>query len=312
MTEAGIKNKGRASGVLVVDDETQPRQEIALLLASAGFEVSQAADAHEAEERLAAAMPGIVLIDNDMPNVNGFQLCRRLRKEYGAGVYMILRTSKEELFSREFAADEGADDFLIEPVSDKEILARVETGRKMKQLQEKLAETSESLAILEVTDSLTGAFNKRRTDSELGREMERSRRYGHPVSLVMVDLDGFRRLNSEMGRAAGDRALEEIARVLRLSMRATDVVGRYGGEEFAVILPETTRDMAFGAAEKIRKVIEQTAIAVGDRSVHVTVSAGVATFDGNNFESAEGFVAASIDALAKAKAAGRNQCVAAE
>ena len=303
--------KGRESNVLVVDDEREPRQALALLLTSAGFDVRQAADADEAMEQLADGDVGIALVDGDMPNTNGFVLCTRIRSTHGAGVYVILRTTKDQLASHDLAVDEGADDFLIEPLSDTQILARVETGRKMKQLQEKLGETNRSLAVLEVTDPLTDAYNKKRTISEIEREMDRSRRYGRPVSLLMLDIDSFRLLNDKLGRAAGDRVLKEIARILRLSTRATDTVGRYGGEEFTVLLPETGKEQALGAAEKMRTIIEQTAIAVGDRSVHVTVSGGIATFDNNNYDSMNGFVEAAKDAMAKAKDAGRNRCQAA-
>ncbi len=304
------KPQTRASNLLILDDETESRQALALLLTSDGFQVHQAATAQEAEDQLASGRIGIVLIDSDMPGISGYELCRGIRKNHGNSVYIILRTTKEDLFSRELAADEGADDFLIEPVNDKEILARVETGRKMKQLQEKLDETGKALAMLEVTDSLTGVYNKRRTDDEIDREMERARRYARPLSILLVDIDGFRSLNEAHGRAAGDRTLEEIARVLRLSTRATDSVGRYGAEEFAVILPETEQEKAMGAAEKLRKIIAQTAIAAGDKSVHVTVSIGVATFVENNYASVGEFSAAANQALAQAKAAGKNRCVA--
>jgi len=303
--------KGKESNVLVVDDEREPRQALALLLASAGFHVRQAADADEAMQQLAGGDIGIALLDGNMPNVNGFVLCSQIRSSCGSDIYVILRTTKDQLASHDLAVDEGADDFLIEPLSDAEILARVETGRKMKQLQQKLEETNRSLAVLEVTDPLTDAYNKRRTASEIEREMNRSRRYGRPVSLLMLDIDSFRLLNDKLGRAAGDRVLKEVARILRLSTRATDTVGRYGGEEFAVVLPETGKEQALGAAEKMRAVIEQTAIAVGDRSVHVTVSGGIATFENNNYASTNDFVEAATNAMLKAKDAGRNRCLAA-
>lgn len=308
MNSETTRPKGPAVNVLVVDDETEPRQELALLLTSAGFDVRQAADAQETEEQLTGGRIGIVVVDADMPNVSGYQLCSRIRQTHGSDLYLILRTTKDELFSRELNVDDGADDFLIEPLSDKEILARVETGRKMKELQQKLIETSESLALLETTDSLTGACNKKQTESEIRREMERSRRYGAPVSLVLLDIDGFRLLNDKLGRAAGDRALEELARILKLSTRTTDTVGRYGGEEFALVLPETSIDKAIGAAEKIRRAVEQTAIAVGDKTVQVTVSCGVVAFENNNFASMDDLVAAAKEAVAQAKTNGRNRC----
>jgi len=300
-----------ASSVLIVDDETTRRQELALLLTSAGFDVRQAAGATETDEELAKGGVGIVLVDADMPDIDGFVLCSRIRKAHGRSVYLILRTAKDRLLSTDLNVDEGADDFLIEPFSDKEVLARLETGRKLKQLQGKLTETSRSLARLEVTDSLTGAYNRERTFREIERELERARRYGRPVSLLLVDIDGLHVVNDELGRTAGDRALEEVARVLRLSTRATDTVGRYGGEEFLVVLAETGREQALGAAEKLRNVIAKTTIALADRVLNVTVSIGVATFEDNNYGSGADLVGAAGEALAKAKAAGRNQCEAA-
>jgi two-component system cell cycle response regulator len=303
------KAQSRASTVLIVDDDAT-RREMASVLANSGFDVQQAANASEAEDRLAATSPGIVIIAAGLPDLDGFELCRRLRKEHGSELYLILRTTKEQLFSRALNLDEGADDFLIDPLSDSEILARVETGRKMKQLQEKLAETSKSLEMLEVTDPLTGAFNRRRTDAEIQREMDRARRYARPVSLVILDIDGFRMLNDKLGRAAGNRVLEEIARILRLSTRTSDTVGRYGGEEFALVLPETSKEQALVAAEKIRTIIAQTTIAAADRQIHVTVSAGIATLEAGNYPAIGDFARAAEAALAQAKAAGRNRCYA--
>jgi len=298
----------RAANVLVVYDETEPRQAVALLLSSAGFQVTEAAGSEDAERALGSDTIGIVLVDGDMPGVDGFELCRRIRRAHGSNVYIILRTTKDRLASGGLNVDEGAEDFLLEPVADAEILARVEAGRKMRQLQEKLEETNKSLAILEVTDPLTGAYNRQKIDVEMKREMERSRRYSRPMSVVMLDLDGFRLLNDRLGRAAGDRVLEEMARILKLSTRTTDSVGRYGGEEFVVLLPETPKDQALGAAEKMRKIIEQTAIAIGDRTVHVTVSAGIATQEDNRFETADQLAGAAAAAVARAKTAGRNRC----
>jgi diguanylate cyclase (GGDEF)-like protein len=304
--------KSRASSVLVVDDESEPRQSLALLLASAGFDVHEACDAQAATDALAGGDIGIVVVDADMPNVNGFELCRDIRKARGTETYLILRTSKEQLSSRDLTADEGADDYLLEPVSDPEVLARVETGRKMKQLQEKLEETHRSLELLDVTDPLTGALNSRRISSEIGREMDRARRYGRPLSLVLLNIDAFREFNDAHGRAAGDRVLSEVGRVLRLSTRTTDTVGRIGGDELAVILPETDKPQGLGAAEKMRGIIEQTAIATGDGTANVTVSGGIATLEGNNYETVDILTAAARQALVSAKDSGRNRCMAAD
>lgn len=300
--------KSPGTTVLVVDDETERRQEMALLLTSAGFDVQQAADAQETEDRLASGQVGIVVVDADMPNINGYQLCSRIRQTHGTDLYLILRTTKDELFSRELNVDDGADDFLLEPLTDTEILARVETGRKMKELQRKLMETNKSLALLETTDSLTGVCNKKQTESEIGRELERSRRYGAPVSLVLVDIDEFRLLNDKLGRAAGDRALEELARILKLSTRATDTVGRHGGEEFALILPETTKEGARALAERLRVLIEEQRVDIGSETISVTASIGVSTHPEDGART-EVLVEAADNALYRAKREGRNRVI---
>lgn len=304
--------KSRASNVLVVDDESEPRQSLALLLAGARFHVREACSADSATEILEDGTVGIVILDADMPNVNGFELCREMRKAHGSDIYLLLRTTKEQLAQRSLAGDEGADDYLIDPLTDAEVLARIETGRKMKQLQEKLAETHRSLELLDTTDELTSALNSRSIRAEIGREMDRARRYGRPLSLVLLNLDAFREFNEAHGRATGDRALSEVGRILRLSTRTTDSVGRCAGDELAVVLPETDAAQALGAAEKMRKTIEQTAIAAGDATVNVTVSGGIATLHDNNYATAEELTAAARRALTQAKDGGRNRCNAAD
>jgi diguanylate cyclase (GGDEF)-like protein len=300
----------RASNVLLVDDAREPRQALALLLTTARFDVRQATDVGEARAAVGAGDVGIAVVKADLPDVNGFELCHELRGAHGTDIYLILRTTKQQLSARGVGADGGADDFLIEPVSDQELLARVETGRKMKQLQEKLAATHASLELLEVTDELTGAYKRRRAEQELEREVDRARRYGRPLSLVLLDIDEVRKLNDDQGREAGDRVIAEVGRVLRLSTRATDTVGRWGGEAFAIVLPETDTEQAMGAAEKMRTIVSQTAVAAGSQTVHVTVSGGIATFADNNFDSPTALVEAAAAALDRAKDAGRNRCVA--
>lgn len=303
MTE---QKPNRASRVLIVDGNTATREAAAKVLEGAGFAVDQAPDAIAAAKVLAREQAPIVLISADMPE-NGFRFCERLRKEHGSALYLILRTGKEQLFSKDFSADEGADDFLIEPSSDNELLARVETGRKMKQLQYKLDETSESLQKFEETDRLTGAYNQVRIEKEIDREIDRVRRYGRPLCIVVLDIDDFRVINEKYGRAAGDRALAEVGRILRLSTRGTDSVGRHGAEEFMIVLPETDAEQGVAAADKLRKLIHQTGIATSGTTINLTTSAGVATMQGDNYNSRSDLVAAAYGALEKAKASGKNR-----
>ena len=309
MERPGEQRSRRSSHLIIVDDEDEQRQALARLLTRSGYQVARAADAQAAMDRLAEGDIGIVLIDADMPEPDGFELCSRIREKYGTDLYLILRCSKEALFSRSISADEGADDFLIAPHSDREVVARVETGRKMKELQARLEETSRSLALIDVTDSLTGTYNRNRTDSELRRELERARRYGRSLGLAILDIDRFRLLNEQHGRSFCDRVLKEIAHLLSDSLRRSDFIGRFSGEQFAVLLPETEIDQALGAAEKLRTLIAETPIRIKDKTVNLTVSIGVATFTDNNFENADELVEAALEALAKAKAAGRNCCV---
>jgi diguanylate cyclase (GGDEF)-like protein len=160
---------------------------------------------------------------------------------------------------------------------------------------------------LAIRDSLTGLFNHRHTMELLGREVERSVRYPGGVSALMLDIDHFKKVNDEHGHLAGDAVLREVARLLRGALRTVDSVGRYGGEEFLVLLPQTPPDEARRTGERIRQQIGDHVFRVGTRELRVTVSVGVATWESGGAQSAEGLIREADQALYRAKEAGRNR-----
>lgn len=178
-------------------------------------------------------------------------------------------------------------------------------------MAQKLEQNQAELKKLATMDGLTGVYNRREFNSRLLHELERSQRYEHPCSLVMMDIDYFKKLNDTHGHQAGDEALRVVASVLKNSVRPVDQVARYGGEEFGVILPETTQDDAMAAAERLRLAIANHAISIAaDHTINVTVSIGVATFP-ENATSEEELISAADQALYNAKHSGRNRVVSA-
>jgi two-component system, cell cycle response regulator len=201
------------------------------------------------------------------------------------------------------AMRQGVQDFLVEPVADGEVLTRVEAAARTKDLQQELVAQGMRLESLLREDALTGLLNRRAILAQLAGTVSGARRHGHPLSVAMVDLDGFKAINDEHGHAAGDAVLVSAVRAMRAHLRAEDQLGRLGGEEFLVLLPDTRSDAATHVAEKLR---EEVAAAPGP--VPVTCSIGVATWDG---ETPELLLRRADEALYAAKDAGRDRVIAA-
>jgi diguanylate cyclase (GGDEF)-like protein len=201
------------------------------------------------------------------------------------------------------AMRQGVQDFLVEPVTDGEVLSRVEAAGRTKDLQQELVAQGMRLESLLREDALTGLLNRRAILAQLGGMVSGARRHGHPLSVAMVDLDEFKAVNDAYGHAAGDAVLVAAVRAMRARLRAEDQLGRLGGEEFLIVLPDTVEEAAARVAEKLR---QEVATAPGP--VRVTCSVGVATWDG---ETPETLLRRADEALYAAKEAGRDRVIAA-
>jgi len=317
--------------ILIVDDSRDSRRLMEILLKSAGYEdVLTASSAQEAYGFFPPDEPDrhenidLILMDIVMPDIDGIEACRQIKMTQAADVPIIMvtaKTDKEEL-NMAFAA--GAMDYLTKPVDRVELVARVRSALKLKQetdrrrareldllkVTKQLAEANETLKQLSLRDGLTGVANRRHFDEVLADEWRRAQRYGHPLSVALLDVDYFKNYNDTYGHLRGDDCLRLVAETAQSTLRRPgDFIARYGGEEFALILPDTPRDGASSVVEGVRSAIEQLRISHVTSLCKdvVTVSIGIATFNLETDMSLEDLMKQADAALYRAKADGRNR-----
>lgn len=264
--------------LLLVEDEPTQRKLVERQLRRAGYAVETANDGEEALTKILDGQFQLLLTDWDMPGMDGRTLCRRVREaNLPTYLYVLLLTSHGSTDDVVAGLDAGADDYLRKPANEAELLARLNSGRRIVQLEQSLREANTKIHLLSITDALIGTFNRRYLTEQLAVEVERARRYHRPLSAVMADLDRFKRINDERGHQAGDEVLKLFAELTKASIRQNiDWVARYGGEEFVIVLPETELAGATAVAEKIRAQCAATPMITSTGEVTVTASFGVA------------------------------------
>ena len=300
--------------LLIIDDSEAVRNRVKeSLAASALFDkIVEAPDGLVGFKMLREHSIDLVLCDLIMRGVDGFKFLALKRSDPAFNdVPVILLTGQENVGSKVRALDSGASDYLVKPFDDAELVARVRVHLKVKQLQDALREKNRELEELSRRDPLTGSYNRRAFHEALSTEYVRCARYGRPFSFMMVDLDHFKRVNDTHGHQAGDLALITTANLLVSQLRTNDMVGRYGGEEFAVILPETAHQGAMLVAERCRLKIANTPLVYGDAVFSVTASMGLASLPDPRVCSTEDMIRLADQALYDAKRQGRNRLIAA-
>ena len=291
--------------VLVAEDEPVSRLRLQAFLSKWGYSVLVAADGAEALRVFHSERPRLVVLDRMMPQMDGVDVCRTIRRQAAEPyVYVILLTAQDD--SREIIEgfEAGADDYITKPFEVQELEARVRTGARIVELQEQLIAAREQLRIEATHDSLTGLLNRAAFFEGLHKEVVRARRYKTPLALIMADLDHFKAINDRHGHPNGDRVLRETAHRLRASIRGSDVIGRYGGEEFVVAAPDCTPQDARLLAERFRASIGTLPVEIGGEFIFVTMSLGVAAT--TEMDDADRLLQVADDALYRAKNAGRN------
>ncbi len=265
------------------------------------------------EDGLAAAAaleradaPPLVLLDWNMPGIEGPEVCRRLRQSASVSPpYVILLTARGAKDDVVRGLGAGANDYIAKPYDVGELMARIAVGTRMLELQAELVDARNALEFQAFHDPLTGLPNRRALLDRLTGELARARRDESPLAVGMCDLDHFKRINDTHGHAAGDVVLSNFARVAGSVLRASDVVGRYGGEEFLVIAPGSAGIPGQGPFERVVASVAADPATVGTQTIPVTVSIGVAGLSGS--ESVDSLLAAADAALYRAKAEGRNR-----
>lgn len=307
--KSGGMSGDRKARLLLVDDDRLMLEHLSQVVSEVGHEALVAPNWSEALRLFREEKPDLVLLDVIMPTMDGFKLTRMIKADATSFVPVILLTALEDVESKRRAMAMGADDFLSKPVTPLELQIRVSSLLRIKQLTDALQEANAKLAQLAVTDPLTGLQNRRSLYEHLDREFCRKKRYERPFSLLLLDIDHFKSVNDTHGHQMGDRVLRLVADVLRSQIRAADVAGRFGGEEFMILAPETGKDAAFALAERIRRTVQKASAAAGEGVPTVTISIGAGCTDGVQAATVEDLVRLTDEALYRAKREGRNRTV---
>jgi two-component system, cell cycle response regulator len=263
--------------VLIIDDDALVLERLKDLVTSAGYVVHTALSGTEAMSSLERSPASIVISDLNMPGMNGLEVCRRIRAGQWPGyIYVILLTVLDEERDLLAGLDAGADDYLSKRTSSDHFTARLRIATRVVALEYSLTNALEKTRQVAMTDALTGAYNRRYFMRHFSRELKRSRRCGSEVSLLLVDVDRFKKINDSYGHATGDIVLKKLtARIVQSLRRETDWFARIGGEEFAVVLEGTELTGAVACAEALRTAIAESPMNTPSGPVTITVSIGV-------------------------------------
>lgn len=292
--------------LLVVDDDPDSLSIIAEALRWEGYGVKTAISGQEALEAIQNWSPDLILLDVNMPGMNGLETLKDLRhkERYVSVMFISGNTATEAVIA---GLDAGADDYIPKPFDPLELLARVRTQLRIKDLNDQLLAANERLKELVDTDDLTGLFNMRSVYQRLESELDRARRFGRQVCVVMMDMDHFKSVNDGHDHLFGSFVLSEVGGIIRNNIRSIDLGARYGGDEFMMILTETSPEGAMKFCERLGKAIAAKHFKNGTDEIRLTCSIGFAvTPPGDNQTDARGLVRTADHALYEAKRAGRN------
>ncbi len=299
-----------SDSVLIIDDSEAIRERIIRTLESFDLfaRFYEAEDGLEGFKKLLSSPVDIILCDLEMPRIDGFKFLSMLKSRPDLqDVPVIILTGMNDRELKIKGLEQGASDYVTKPFDPEELVARVKVHLKIKHLQDDLKRSNELLLELSNTDHLTGLFNRRYLMDALDRELQRCVRKDGCLSLIIMDIDHFKRINDTHGHLQGDVVLQKVALNLQKELRSYDIAARYGGEEFVAVLPDATPNEALFVAERIRQSIQGIKFSGALTSLSITVSLGVATFPTRNCATVDEFLKQADDALYQAKADGRNR-----
>jgi len=294
--------------ILIAEDDTISRHLLESFLRKWGYDVLVTSDGVEAWEAMhEPEAPNLVISDWMMPNMDGLELCGNIRAMEKSGyTYFIILTAKGRKEDVIEGLEAGADDFLIKPFDQEELKYRVKIGERIIRLEHRILE-------LAGTDALTGVLNRRAFIEKTEMEIHRLQRASRPLSLILTDIDYFKKVNDNYGHQLGDLVLQRFSEELSESVRPYDFVGRYGGEEFVICLPDANSLQSRSIAERMRKKVEEMKIIPPDdpQSSNITASFGVASYRLESEDSLDSLTGRADKAMYRAKREGRNRvCVA--
>ena len=295
--------------ILIAEDNIVMQRVLVKHLTQWGYDVVITRNGREAWAALQTKdAPRLVILDWMMPEMDGLEVCRKIRRHIQEPyTYVILLTAlhgEQELMT---GLEAGADEYLTKPFNSNELRVRLRTGRRIIELQNELLAARDRLRVQATHDPLTGLWNHEEILKNLDQELAQTNRNGGCISIIMADLDNFKFVNDTHGHMAGDAVLRIVAQRMLERMRPYDALGRYGGEEFLIVLPSSNQDAAMALAERVRSIISETPVDTSEGLLPITLSLGVATCcQGQKLEAAT-LVRAADSALYQAKQAGRNR-----
>jgi two-component system cell cycle response regulator len=290
--------------ILIADGSGDAGRTLRLPLEAEGFPLTLACDAQDAMSRLNADPHSVVLLDVELPG-GALDLLDEMKTDPDlAGTSVVAMSDDLSSEHIEQALERGAMDVLHKSAGPVEVVSRTRSALRSWQLQRRLREGNERLTELAATDDLTGLLARRFLESHLRGLVASAGRHGRPLSLVMLDLDEFKAINDTHGHPVGDRVLRTVVERMRSRLRREDLLGRWGGDEMMLVLPDIDLDGAVTAAEHVRRAVAETAVVVDGERIAITISAGAAAWNG---ESAEDLIQHADAALYDAKAAGRDR-----
>lgn len=281
--------------ILIVDDNQENLRVLRKVLKLREYKVNLASSAEMAYQSIENSIPNLIMLDINMPNINGYEACETLKKKYNLiDVPIIFISANTDTLAKVKAFESGGVDYVSKPFAELEVLARVKVHLDLQEAKNKLKEQA-------MTDSLTGVFNRRYMLEKLKNIVSLAKRHEFPVSIIMSDVDRFKSINDNYGHQIGDEVLINLAKVIKENLRESDVLSRWGGEEFLVMLPHTNLDGAKIVGEKIREMIQ--GCSWSESTLKVTVSSGVSEYSS---ESIDQFINRADALLYEAKKSGRN------
>jgi two-component system, cell cycle response regulator len=295
--------------ILIAEDDSVSRRLLQAKLVKWGYSIAVACDGNEAWKALEAEdAPRIAILDWMMPGMDGVEVCRRVRgKANDVYTYIVLLTALQRDEDLIMGMEAGADDYITKPFKANELKVRLRAGRRIIELQNELIEAREALRERATHDPLTGLWNHEEILNILQSQVNRADREGGEVSAIMVDLDHFKKVNDTYGHMAGDTVLRLAAKRMLSMLRTYDSVGRYGGEEFLIVLPNCDSDQASAFAERLRSYISNEIMDISEGMISITVSLGVATKARKRQCNGKFLLKSADRALYQAKENGRNR-----